>query len=341
MTAIAISSGHGLYVRGASGDPVPPQMDEVDTARWVVDRVARYLQHAGVTTHVIHDNQSQSQSANLDYIVREHNKTEREIDISVHMNAYDGNAHGCEVLYTSEEGSVLAQELVDAICAAGGFVNRGPKERNDLAFLNGTDETACLIELAFCDHTGDCQKMAERGSAICYAIANVLTDGELIDAPPGIEPPERPEDLPPPFEVLFRAIGKVSHFGGPNDQGVSASEDLAFWENIEDAPAHFFLPFQPEGTTGLARRLNPGTMYCACRWDYDIISKDTLRRPNQYALVKAKKNGKACLVAPVDWGPHAENTDKAIDLSPGAMLALDLESGDEAELIYPAPLELI
>jgi hypothetical protein len=301
--------------------------------------VAQYLQAAGALVGTFFDTTSTSQSENLDTIVDWHNRQTRDVDLSLHMNAYNGVANGCEVLWTSEDGSVLAQDLVDAICEAGGFVNRGPKERNDLAFLNGTEEVACLIELAFCDHTGDCQKVISRGDAICRAIAEVIAGG-VIDQPP-THPPEWPEDRPPAYDPLFRVTGRVSHFGGPNDTGVSPSEDLAFWEHYEDAPAHFFLPFQPPNTSGLARRLNPGTMYCAARWDYDVTSKDMLRRPDQYALVKAHKNGKACLVAPVDWGPHAEETDKAVDLSPGAMLALELESGDEVTLIYPAPLERI
>ena len=339
MTAIAISSGHGLYVRGASGSPIPPQLDEVDTARQVVDRIAQYLERAGVDAHVIHDNVSKSQSANLDWLVDQHNATSRTYDISVHMNCYDGNAHGVEVLWTSEDGSVLAQELVDAICTAGGFTNRGPKERNDLAWLNGCDEVSCLIELAFCDNTSDCQKLIDRFNPICQAVAEVLAGQSVSEPSP--EPPEWPEDIPRPPTPLFQVTGRVSHFGGPNDQGVSSSEDLAFWEHYEDAPPHFFLPFQPEGTSGLARRLNPGTMYCAARWDYDTVSKDMLRRPDQYALVKAHKNGRVCLVAPVDWGPHETETDKAVDLSPGAMLALDVETGDEVTLIYPAPLDRI
>src|SRR5215471_7411113 len=104
VTAIAISSGHGLYVRGASGSPIPPQLDEVDTARQAVDRIAQYLERAGVDAHVIHDNVSKSQSDNLDWLVDQHNSTNRTYDISVHMNAYDGNAHGVEVLYVSDAG---------------------------------------------------------------------------------------------------------------------------------------------------------------------------------------------------------------------------------------------
>ncbi len=53
----------------------------------------------------------------------------------------------------------------------------------------------------------------------------------------------------------------------PTDMGVSPSEGLAFIQEIEQAP-HLFLPYQPEGTSGLARRLNPDIHYIACRWEY-------------------------------------------------------------------------
>jgi len=333
MTAIAISSGHGLYVRGASGDPVPPQLDEVDTARWVVDRIAQYLQAAGVTTHVIHDNVSHSQSANLDWLVAQHNKTERDYDISVHMNAYDGNAHGCEVLWTSEDGSVLAQQLVDAICDAGGFTNRGPKERNDLAWLNGCDEVSCLIELAFCDNTSDCQKVTARGDVICRAIAQVLADRD-IEMPGRPERPEWPEDLPPKPDYLFYARGTMSTFGGPADSGVSSSEGLAFFYEPEECP-HLMLPDQPEGTTGMARRLDTNVFYVACRWDYDVTPKDMLRNQCLKAAVRNPRTGVAFAAFPADWGPHEQETGRAADLSPALAEALGLSTDDEVEVGYP------
>ena len=59
--------------------------------------------------------------------------------------------------------------------------------------------------------------------------------------------------------VLFHAEGKCSQFGGPEDTGVSPSEGLAFIFDVDQAP-QLFLPYQPSGTTGLARRLNPYVM---------------------------------------------------------------------------------
>jgi hypothetical protein len=192
MTSIAISSGHGLYVRGARGNPVPPQLDEVDEARRVVDRVAEYLDEVGDVA-VFHDNKSHSQSENLNTIVNWHNQQHRDLDISVHFNCYDHSAHGVEVLYVTQEG--LARRMSEAISVAAGFTNRGAKYRSDLAFLNGTDMPAILIETCFCDHTGDCQKYGMHFEHICQVIAEILS-GQSISEPPG-QPPERPEDLPP------------------------------------------------------------------------------------------------------------------------------------------------
>jgi hypothetical protein len=128
--------------------------------------------------------------------------------------------------------------------------------------------------------------------------------------------------------------GRCSWFGGPNDTGVSPSEGLAFFYELEDAP-HLFLPTQPAGTTGLARRLNPDLFYIACRWDYDVTPKSMLARPNYQALVRS--NNREFLAWPADWGPHETETDKDVDISPGLMAALDIDTGDSVTVIYPAP----
>jgi len=188
---VAISSGHGLHIRGASGSPVPPQLDEVNEARRIVDRVAETL-----GCPKFHDNTSTSQSQNLDAIVAWHNKQTRDLDVSVHFNAYDGNAHGTEVLYVSSAGLELATPVCNAICDAGNFTNRGAKKRTDLAFLNGTDETAILIETCFCDNTSDSNSFNANFEAICRAIAEEISGEEFSE---GGEPPEQPEVPSPPL----------------------------------------------------------------------------------------------------------------------------------------------
>lgn len=189
---IVISSGHGKLVRGASG-----VLDEVDEARKVVDRLADELRNRDVGVVVYHDNTSTSQGQNLDAIVAAHNRETRDLDISVHFNAYVETTKpmGTEVLYVSQ--NALAGELSAAISMAGGFINRGPKKRTDLAFLNGTDMPAVLLEVCFVDSTEDAELYRESFDAIVDSIASVLGGEEDVTAPPPevITRPPRP-DLP-------------------------------------------------------------------------------------------------------------------------------------------------
>ena len=294
---LVISSGHGKIVRGASG-----VIDEVDEARRVVDQVAEHLRERGASVEVFHDDVSTTQDENLDRIVDYHNSKNRQLDISVHFNAYVAcsGPMGTEVLYQSQ--STLAGEMSLVISRAGGLKNRGPKRRTDLYFLNNTDMPAILIETCFCDSQADADLYREHFEEICRAIAVELKDVEG-EKPPDVEMPEAP---------LLLLSGKASYFGGPDDMGVSSSEGLAFIYSVDDAP-HLFLPYQPEGTTGLARRLNPHVHYIATRWDYNVTPPDMLL--DQRALVRGE-GGVELTAFPADWGPHP-NTGRVADLSPG------------------------
>src|SRR5262245_13906850 len=148
MKSIVISPGHGLRIRGARGNPVPPQMDEVDEARRIVDKIAGYLRQANVPVQVVKDDVSTTQSANLNYLVNHHNALTRDLDVSVHMNCYNHTASGVEVLYVTQQS--LAAEVSAAISRVLNIPNRGAKKRTDLAFLNNTEEPAVLLEVAFC-----------------------------------------------------------------------------------------------------------------------------------------------------------------------------------------------
>lgn len=125
--------------------------------------------------------------------------------------------------------------------------------------------------------------------------------------------------------------GKVSHFGGPLDQGVAPSEGLAWITAVEQKP-EIFLSYQPEGTTGLARRLNPASLYLATRWDYSETPPPVLLE--EMALVTAPKTGRSVKCYPADWGPH-EDTGRVADISPGAMELLGITTDDIVEVVFP------
>lgn len=396
---ICISSGHGKYIRGASG-----YLDEVDEARRVVEEVASILEAAKIGVDTFHDNTSHDQSTNLSTIVNWHNSQGRDLDVSVHFNAYQTTSKpmGTECLYVTQNS--LAVQVATAIANAGGLINRGSKYRSDLYFLNNTEEPAILIEVCFVDSSADADLYERNFQNICFAIASAIV-GRKLEEPPEV-PPETSEPIPPDYskpttrrgdfgpyvlqiqtalsatpldsdfgpitedavkkfqfeqglesdgivgpltwgalEYVYDlpdsieyptmvAAGRVSWFGGPNDMGVAPDEGLAFIYDYNQAP-DLFLNYQPAGTTGLARRLDPNKHYIAMRWDYDIYSKEMLASGDYRARVKSPKTGNEFLALPSDWGPHGD-TERVADISPGLMEALGITTDDEVEVTFPA-----
>ena len=138
--------------------------------------------------------------------------------------------------------------------------------------------------------------------------------------------------------MTLQLRGRVSWFGGPEDTGVAPDEGLAFIYDIYTAP-HLFLAVQPDGTSGLARRLNPSVPFIATRWNYDVYSKAMLASMDYVALVTATATGRAFRAWPADWGPH-EDTGRVADISLGLMEYLGIETDDEVEVIFPYEREL-
>ena len=194
---IVISSGHGKYIRGASDI-----LDEVNEARKVVERVAEYLRSADVGVVTYHDDVSDDQSENLNRIVDFHNSQARDLDVSVHFNAYEHTSKpmGVEVLWVTQRE--LAADVSAEIAIASGLIDRGQKERTDLFFLNNTEEPAILIETCFCDSQADADIYRSRFEDICKAIAESTGLVTIGDEPPPIRPPgpeEPPHEPHPPW----------------------------------------------------------------------------------------------------------------------------------------------
>jgi N-acetylmuramoyl-L-alanine amidase len=186
---VVISSGHGLKVRGASG-----YLDEVDEARTVVEAVADLMLKSGVGVKTFHDDISDTQSENLEAIVDYHNAQDRDLDVSVHFNAYQTTSKpmGCEVLYVTQQE--LASKTSEAIASSGDFTDRGAKYRDDLYFLNNTEQPAILLEVCFVDSSADAELYREKFGEICAAIASVISGQAIAGVPP-------PEPEQPPAEV--------------------------------------------------------------------------------------------------------------------------------------------
>ena len=167
-----ISSGHGKYVSGAS-----KYIDEVTEARKVVNRVSEILKELNEEVNIYHDDTSKTKTANVNNIVKYHNSTTRDKDVSIHFNASKetDKAMGVEVLYMTDANKELASKMSKAISDASGIKNRGAKLRDDLGFLKGTNKGAILIEVCFVDSVKDVELYKKHFEDICVSIAETLS----------------------------------------------------------------------------------------------------------------------------------------------------------------------
>lgn len=100
-----------------------------------------------------------------------------DLDVSIHLNCYNGSAKGTEVLVYKLGGKAeqYAKNIVNSISELG-YTNRGVKVRNDLYYLKHTKNTALLIETFFCDNQEDVNRY--NLDAMANAIVNGIT-GEM------------------------------------------------------------------------------------------------------------------------------------------------------------------
>ena len=242
---IVISSGHGAKVPGASG-----YIDEVTEARNVVEHVADYLLQLGCGVVTFDDDISDTQSENLETIVDFHNAQTRDLDVSVHFNAYceTDKPMGTEVLYVT--AADIASRVCNAICKAG-FVNRGAKYRSDLYFLNNTEKSAILIEVCFVDSKADTDLYAKRFDGICRLIAIAISGKVLV-----------PKSIPDNQRDII-----ASTFGGTDDYNVSAYDDGLV---LDDTSFYVALPDRFEGERPDVRVFNNATGASAVAMILDV-----------------------------------------------------------------------
>ena len=192
---VNISSGHSINCQGAADI-----INEVTEARKVVDRVYEIIKASGKQCYKYHDISSNS-TQNLINIVNWHNGFKDGVDVSIHFNAYThvDKPMGTEVCYYSN--SSLAAATSKEIATAGGFIDRGAKQRTGLYFLKHTNKPAILIEVCFVDSVTDVNLYRANFERICQAIAKSLIGSVVIPAPAKptpVTPTPKPTPSPTP-----------------------------------------------------------------------------------------------------------------------------------------------
>ena len=182
---ILLTVGHSILKTGvctsADGRPYGGVL-EYAYNKGVVNQVAAYLRQVGHTVDVLicPEFQFVRSADEKDYKVPKANAGGYDLVAELHLNASAlHNARGCEVLYYSDTGKVVAQRIQEKLSTV--FKNRGVQRRTGLYMLKSTKPTAVMIESFFCDSSADCA-LAEK-TDVALLIAEGIHGGDIEAAP--------------------------------------------------------------------------------------------------------------------------------------------------------------
>ena len=169
MTKFAIDPGHNCaYDGGAAG----VSKSENQLIMEVSKKVIKKLKALGHTVVDCRPRNARSFGDSLRRRSKKANQHNCDVFVSIHFNAFNGNAHGCEVLYISQAGKRIAAPVQKEISKLG-FHDRGLKYRDDLHVLRATTMPAILVEGCFCDSWKDMKRF--NAEKMATAIVKGLT----------------------------------------------------------------------------------------------------------------------------------------------------------------------
>lgn len=103
-------------------------------------------------------------------LAKEHAKS-YDLVMELHLNSSVNTAHGCEVLYLSDNGKKYADRIQKGL--SGIFTSRGIKKRDDLYMLTKTKAPSVIVESFFCTSKTDYKKA--KGALNRKKVAKAIT----------------------------------------------------------------------------------------------------------------------------------------------------------------------
>ena len=177
MAKIFLNPGHCIGIDSGAVNPVNGA-EEANICYSVACKVEEYLKNAGCSVYTLQSNNLCGEYPAHPNIVATANELGADIFISLHCNAFNEKANGTECLVFAKGSYAedLANAIQNQIISSLGTVDRGVKERPDLAVLKGTKMPAVLVEMAFIDNADDCHKLIYHQDDFARAIARGVTD---------------------------------------------------------------------------------------------------------------------------------------------------------------------
>ena len=125
--------------------------------------VVEWLKKAGhkATLCIAPEGQLHSLNDEINYFIGEEGKQNCDLSVQLHLNAFNGNAHGCEAYAYNEAGKEVAARICEKLWTI--WDNRGPQIKTGLYWTRKTKAKAVLIESFFCDSKSDYEKAKKLG----------------------------------------------------------------------------------------------------------------------------------------------------------------------------------
>jgi N-acetylmuramoyl-L-alanine amidase len=155
----------------------------------VGNKVIAKLENLGHTVIACKPNSARTVNQSLGSRCEKANSNRVDIFVSIHFNAFNGQANGTEVFAISDAGKKVAQKVLDEIVKLG-FFNRGVKSGSHLYVLRRTNMPGILIECCFIDSAKDIQLYD--GETMANAIVAGLTGkvaNTSVNPVPGVSIP--------------------------------------------------------------------------------------------------------------------------------------------------------
>jgi len=161
---VALSSGHSVYESGVAAHG----RIEYNEALRIVNAAAAKLTQRGFAVHVT--NRRDAGGDTPTHAARAINATGADVAVEVHLNAFNGTAHGTESFYwhASSRGKKLSQLLCKHITTAIGTANRGAKPysggERGVVIVRDTKMPTALLEVLFLDNKTEAAKLDNTAS---------------------------------------------------------------------------------------------------------------------------------------------------------------------------------
>ncbi|MED2794547.1 N-acetylmuramoyl-L-alanine amidase [Bacillus wiedmannii] len=185
--AIIIDPGHGGEDPGKNTKGLPESKIVLDTSLRLQQLLEKHTPFTVLLTRESDTRPGHDQKSSLQERVKFAKQNQGDIFISIHANAFNGNAKGTETYYYKssksektnphvEESRVLAEKIQERLVDALQTRDRGVKH-GDLHVIRENDMPAVLTELAFIDNGIDYSKLStENGRQIA---AEAIYEGVL------------------------------------------------------------------------------------------------------------------------------------------------------------------